>query len=110
MKNKFDIISWNETPHFEGADGVKHSKVSVVKKYSGQLQGDAQLEYLMVGHACWMGLTSIVEPGFESSGLDLTFVRRPGVIHVAYNSNNHSNCDRIGSIYSYIYICICTAY
>ena len=60
MKNKFDIISWNEDPYLELPNGVKYSKASITKTYHGRLEGSAQLEYLMVyygdGQATFVGI------------------------------------------------------
>ena len=60
MKNRFDIISWDEKPYLELGDGVKYSKTSVAKTYHGRLEGNAQLEYLMVyygdGQATFVGI------------------------------------------------------
>jgi len=60
MKNTFDIISWEEKPYLELNDGVKYSKISVAKTYHGRLEGNGQLEYLMVyysdGQATFVGV------------------------------------------------------
>lgn len=44
---EFRISSWNETPFSEVEEGGKLSRASVVKSYSGDIEGEGVLEYLM---------------------------------------------------------------
>ena len=50
-KSEFKITSWNETPFSEVQDGGKLTRASVTKSYSGEIQGEGVLEYLMTYHA-----------------------------------------------------------
>jgi len=47
MKNSFEIQSWDEAPYLEFENGAKYSKAKLMKKYSGNFNGQGQLEYLM---------------------------------------------------------------
>ena len=46
MKATFEIQSWDEKPFAEWDDG-KVTKASITKRYSGDIEGDAVLEYLL---------------------------------------------------------------
>ena len=57
---RFAIQSWDETPYSEGPDQPKLTKAAVAKKYTGDLEGEAHAEYLMMyradGTASFVGL------------------------------------------------------
>ena len=44
---RFAIKSWDEKPYSE-ADGLKLTRAAVTKSYTGDIEGDAHLEYLMM--------------------------------------------------------------
>lgn len=46
----FKIINWDEQPFSEIDEAGKLTHVSVVKSYSGQVEGEGKLEYLMTYH------------------------------------------------------------
>ncbi len=62
MKATFEIQSWDEKPFAEWDDG-KVTKASITKRYSGDIEGDAVLEYLMAyrpdGTAGFVGIERI---------------------------------------------------
>jgi hypothetical protein len=43
----FEIKSWDEKPWHEGDDGRKLTRATVVKTYSGDLDGEGTMEYVM---------------------------------------------------------------
>jgi hypothetical protein len=61
---RFAIKSWDEKPYGEGPDLPKLTRASVTKTFTGDLQGEAQVEYLMMyrgdGTATFVGLERFV--------------------------------------------------
>src|SRR5262245_43798467 len=61
---RFTIKSWNENPYSEGQDLPKLTRASVTKAFTGDLEGEGHVEYLMVyrsdGSATFVGLERIV--------------------------------------------------
>jgi Protein of unknown function (DUF3224) len=61
---RFAIKSWDEKPYDEGHDLPKLTRASVTKTYTGDITGEAQLEYLMMyrsdGSATFIGLERVV--------------------------------------------------
>lgn len=45
---QFSIASWDEKPYSEGPGLPKLTKASVSKKFTGDLDGEGQVEYLMM--------------------------------------------------------------
>jgi len=68
MKNtanaRFAIKQWDEKPYSEGPDLPKLSRASVSKTFTGDVEGEGQVEYLMMyrsdGSATFVGLERIV--------------------------------------------------
>jgi hypothetical protein len=62
MEATFEISSWDETPFEEWEDG-KLTRAVIAKKYSGDITGDATLEYVMAyradGTAAFVGIERI---------------------------------------------------
>jgi Protein of unknown function (DUF3224) len=60
----FAIKSWEEKPYNEGAGLPKLTRASVTKTFRGDLEGDGQVEYLMLyrsdGTASFVGLERVV--------------------------------------------------
>lgn len=60
---RFAIKSWDEKPYSEGPDLPKLTRASVVKTFSGDIEGEGQVEYLMMyrgdGSATFVGLERI---------------------------------------------------
>lgn len=63
-KARFAIKSWNETPYSEGDNLPKLTRASVTKTFTGDIEGEGQVEYLMMyrsdGSAVFVGLERIV--------------------------------------------------
>src|SRR5262245_47500504 len=61
---RFAIKSWNEKPYSEGQDLPKLSRASVIKTFTGDIEGEGQVEYLMMyrsdGTATFVGLERII--------------------------------------------------
>ena len=61
---RFAIKSWDEKPYGEGHDLPKLTRASVTKTYTGDITGEAQVEYLMMyrsdGSATFVGLERVV--------------------------------------------------
>jgi hypothetical protein len=78
---RFAIKGWDEKPYSEGNDQPKLTRATVTKTYSGDIDGQAQVEYLMMyrsdGTATFVGLERVVGRVGGKSG---TFVlQRTGV-------------------------------
>jgi len=60
----FAIKSWDEKPYHEVAGQPKLTRASVTKTFKGDLEGESQLEYLMMyrtdGTASFVGLERLV--------------------------------------------------
>ena len=61
---RFAIKSWDEKPYSEGEGLPKLTRAAVTRTFSGDIAGDAHLEYLMMyrgdGSATFVGLERIV--------------------------------------------------
>lgn len=60
---RFHITSWDEQPYSEGEGLPRLTQASVVKTYTGDIEGDGQVEYLMMyrsdGSATFVGLERV---------------------------------------------------
>jgi hypothetical protein len=63
-KAQFAITTWDEKPYSEGADLPKLTRATVTKTFTGDIEGEGQVEYLMMytsdGSATFVGLERIV--------------------------------------------------
>jgi hypothetical protein len=61
---RFAIAKWDEKPYSEGRDLPKLTRASVTKTFTGDIEGEGQVEYLMMyrsdGSAAFVGLERIV--------------------------------------------------
>lgn len=61
---RFAIKKWDEKPYNEGQDLPKLTRASVTKTFDGDLEGEGQVEYLMMyrsdGSASFVGLERFV--------------------------------------------------
>jgi hypothetical protein len=61
---RFAITKWDEKPLGEGDDLPRMTRASVAKTYTGEIEGEGQVEYLMMyrsdGSASFVGLERIV--------------------------------------------------
>ena len=60
----FEVKSWDEQPYDEMADGPRLTRAHITKAFSGDLEGDSTLEFLMMhrtdGSASFIGLERVV--------------------------------------------------
>lgn len=80
-EGQFAIRTWDEKPYSEGENMPKLTKASVAKTFTGDLEGEGHVEYLMMyradGSAAFVGLERITGRIGERAG---TFVvQRVGV-------------------------------
>jgi hypothetical protein len=61
---RFAIKSWDEKPYSEGKDLPKLTRASVIKAFTGDIEGEGRVEYLMMyrsdGSATFVGLERII--------------------------------------------------
>lgn len=61
---RFAIKSWDEKPYSEGDDLPKLTRASVTKTFTGDIEGEGRVEYVMMyrsdGSAAFVGLERIV--------------------------------------------------
>ena len=61
---RFAIKKWDEEPYSEGPGQPRLTRASVTKTYTGDIEGEAQVEYLMMyrgdGSATFVGLERVV--------------------------------------------------
>lgn len=61
---RFAIKKWDEAPYSEGQDQPKLTRTSVTKNYTGDIEAEAHVEYLMMyrsdGSATFVGLERVV--------------------------------------------------
>lgn len=61
---RFAIKNWDEKPYHEGQDLPKLTRASVTKAFTGDIEGEGRVEYLMMyrsdGSATFIGLERIV--------------------------------------------------
>jgi hypothetical protein len=61
---RFAIKSWDEKPYSEGQDLPRLTRASVAKTYTGEIEGEGHVEYLMMyrsdGSAAFVGLERVV--------------------------------------------------
>jgi hypothetical protein len=61
---RFAITAWDEKPYSEGQGQPKLTRASVTKTYTGDIEGEGQVEYLMMyrsdGSATFVGLERVV--------------------------------------------------
>jgi hypothetical protein len=96
MKNsanaRFAIKSWDEQPYGEGPDQPRLTRASVTKTYTGEIEGEGQVEYLMMyrsdGSAAFVGLERVVG---RIAGKTGTFVlQRTGVFENGQAKESYS--------------------
>jgi hypothetical protein len=89
---RFAIKSWDEKPYSEGPDMPRLTRASVTKSYTGDIEGEGQVEYLMMyrseGSASFVGLERIFG---RVSGRTGTFVlQRNGVFESGLAKESYS--------------------
>ncbi|HUE84791.1 MAG TPA: DUF3224 domain-containing protein [Vicinamibacterales bacterium] len=62
--SRFAIKSWDEKPYSEGQDLPKLTRATVAKTFTGDIEGEGHVEYLMMycidGSATFVGLERVV--------------------------------------------------
>ena len=89
---RFAIKSWDEKPYSEAPDQPRLTRASVTKTYTGDIEGDGQVEYLMMyrsdGSASFVGLERVVG---QISGKTGTFVlQRTGIFESGQAKESYS--------------------
>ena len=89
---RFAIKGWDEKPYSEGQDQPKLTRASVTKTYTGDIEGEGQVEYLMMyrsdGSAAFVGLERVVGRIGDRSG---SFVlQRTGVFEGGQAKESYS--------------------
>ena len=61
---RFAINNWDERPYSEGQDLPRLTRASVTKTFTGDIEGEGQVEYLMMyrsdGSATFVGLERVI--------------------------------------------------
>ena len=89
---RFAIKSWDEHPYSEGQDLPKLTRASVMKTFTGDIEGEGHVEYLMMyrgdGSATFVGLERFIGRVGGKSG---TFVlQRSGVFENGQAKESYS--------------------
>ena len=89
---QFAIKNWDEKPYSEGPDLPKLTRASVAKTFTGDIEGEGSVEYLMMyrvdGSATFVGLERVVGRIDGKSG---TFVlQRSGVFEGGLAKESYS--------------------
>ena len=68
----FEVKAWEEKPYDESDEGPKLTRASVTKSFSGDIEGEGTVEYLMIhrddGSASFVGLERVVGRVGDRSG------------------------------------------
>ena len=60
----FEVTAWDERPYLEMADGRKLTRASVTQRFSGDIEGEGSVEWLMFygedGTASFVGMQHVV--------------------------------------------------
>jgi len=89
---RFTIKSWDEKPYSEGEDLPKMTRASVTKTFTGDIEAEGRVEYLMMyradGSATFVGLERVVGRVGDKSG---SFVlQRAGVFEAGQAKESYS--------------------
>ena len=89
---RFAIKSWDEKPYSEGQGLPKMTRASVAKTFTGDIEGDSQVEYLMMyrsdGTAAYVGLERIT--GRMGSRTGSFVLQRTGVFEGGQAKESYS--------------------
>ena len=89
---RFAIKGWDEKPYSEGQDQPRLTRASVTKTYTGDIEGEGQVEYLMMyrsdGSATFVGLERVAG---RIGGKTGTFVlQRAGIFESGQAKESYS--------------------
>ena len=92
---RFAITAWEEKPWSEGNDLPRLTRASVTKTFTGDIEGEGQVEYLMMyrgdGSATFVGLERVVGRIGSRSG---SFVlQRSGVFENGHAKESYTVVD-----------------
>ena len=63
MHHEFEILSWDESSYLDINERSKFTRATIRKKYTGTLQGEGRLDYLMAydneGNATFVGIERV---------------------------------------------------
>lgn len=89
---RFAITSWDEGPYSEGEDLPRLTQASVTKTYTGEIEGDGQVRYLMMyrsdGSATFVGLERVAGRIDGKSGVFV--LQRSGVFENGQAKESYS--------------------
>jgi hypothetical protein len=91
-KARFAIKNWDEKPYSEGKDLPRLTRATVTKAFTGDIEGEGQVEYLMMyrgdGSAAFVGLERVAARIDGKSG---TFVlERRGTFEAGQATESYS--------------------
>jgi hypothetical protein len=91
-ESRFTIKNWDEKAYSEGQDLPKLTRASITKTFTGDIEGEGQVEYLMMyrsdGSATFVGLERVIGRIGARSG---TFVlQRTGVFEGGQAKESYS--------------------
>lgn len=89
---RFAITSWDEKPYREGPDTPKLTRATVTRTFTGDIEGEGHVEYLMMyrsdGSATFVGLEHVVgRIGGQAGGFVL---QRTGVFEDGQAKESYS--------------------
>jgi hypothetical protein len=89
---RFAIKTWDERPYGEGPDQPRLTRASVTKTYTGDIEGEGQVEYLMMyrsdGSATFVGLERVV--GRMSGKIGSFVLQRTGIFESGQAKESYS--------------------
>jgi hypothetical protein len=102
---RFSIKSWDEKPYSEGNDLPKMTRANVVKTFTGDIDGEGHVEYVMMyrndGTAAFVGLERITGRIADRHGsfvLQRTGVFEDGQAKESYSVVTGSGTDELRSL------------
>ncbi|MGI8498561.1 MAG: DUF3224 domain-containing protein [Gemmatimonadaceae bacterium] len=102
---RFAIKSWDEKPYSEGQELPKLTRAAVTKSFTGDIEGEGQVEYLMMyrsdGTATFVGLERIVGRIADKAGsfvLQRTGIFEGGQAKESYSVIPGSGTGELGGL------------
>ena len=89
---RFAIKSWDEKSYSEGQDRPRLTRASVTKSYTGDIEGEGEVEYLMMyrsdGSATFVGLERVV--GRMDGKIGTFVLQRTGIFESGQAKESYS--------------------
>jgi hypothetical protein len=102
MRSEFKIISWDESPYLDIDENAKFTRATIRKEYTGRLQGEGHLDYLMAyngdGSATFVGIerfTGIIEDKTGSFSLKEEGTFAEGLVKSSFTVIEGSATDEL---------------